>query len=154
MVILMGMSLIGNTEAGDDKSSLHYKGEEKTKEKNLSRIKYDVYFGNSKHLDCHGMGICSIVVRYPDIDAPTAMFSSGDNGTLVLEVPLEYVRFTQPEKVALLQGQKDFIVESDYTLSTEVCRQLGSATPLTIKEGKYKISVNTGIFTITFVDLF
>jgi hypothetical protein len=112
-----------------------------------------ITFGHGKH--CVLRGICSIEIRasFNPTEAAKISYNEENNGTLTIDIPSEYLRTYQSEKLNLFVGQTQFVVEEDYKLSKEVCKALGTSENLVIKAGTYGLSFKDGIYKLIIGDM-
>ncbi len=100
----------------------------------LLKIKVIIDFGR-KSKDCTGFGICSITLE-SDIPLDQISFrgEANTNGNLQLEVTKLGM-----ESITKTFGSKTIILEEDFTVSSEVCKQMGLKEGYTVKSGKYNV---------------
>lgn len=109
----------------------------KSDSEDLLKVKITIDFGR-KSRGCVGFGICSIVAE-GEISLDQISFK-GDvtsNGNLQLEVTKLGM-----ESVIKTFGSKTIILEEDFTVSDEVCNQIGLKAGYTIKAGKYNVTAD------------
>lgn len=109
----------------------------KSDSEDLLKIKITIDFGR-KSKGCVGFGVCSIVAE-GDIPLDQISFKGdvNSNGNLQLEVTKLGM-----ESILKTFGSKTIILEEDYTLSNEVCNQIGLKEGYTIKAGKYTVTTD------------
>ncbi len=101
--------------------------------------------------DCTGWGICGVKIRV-ETD-PTAFIKyDGGEGTLMLTISEDYVRQTQPDKLKYFAGQRQFVMEEDFVLPSDVCAKIGAKSNTTIKAGRYPMTLRDKIYTIMIGD--
>jgi len=114
----------------------------------------EIYLGRHWSRGCPDRGICKIKIVVAVDSNPTLRLSNNNNhGTLVIDIPAEYIRTTQPEKMQYFEGQSSFIVERDFELDKEVCKTLETEENLIIKAGNYPMTFRGGIYTIIIGDM-
>lgn len=88
--------------------------------------------------DCKGFGICDF---YIDVDVPLdgVKFYATTNSTGNLE--LEVTKLGM-ESVKNTFGGNTIILEEDFTVSSEACKQIGLKEGYTVKAGKYTVTTN------------
>jgi hypothetical protein len=79
--------------------------------------------------------------------------ASFEDGTLVLDVPLEYITSSQPNQLPNFKNQKEFVVEEDFTFPQDVSSKLGVEGALVIKSGHYAMTYQNRTWRITLPDL-
>lgn len=106
----------------------------KSDSEDLLKVKITIDFGR-KSRGCVGFGFCSIVIE-GDIPLDQISFKGdvNSNGNLQLEVTKLGM-----ESIFKTFGSKTIILEEDYTISNEVCKQIGLKEGYTIKAGKYTV---------------
>ncbi|CAM3673142.1 hypothetical protein FSS13T_26400 [Flavobacterium saliperosum S13] len=109
----------------------------KSDSEDLLKIKITIDFGR-KSKDCTGFGVCSIVLE-GDIPLDQISFrgEANSNGNLQLEVTKLGL-----ESIIKTFGSKTIILEEDFTVSSEVCKQIGLKEGYTVKAGKYTVTTD------------
>lgn len=90
-----------------------------------------------KSRDCRGFGICAVVVDIDfEIDPIEILFkgTSNDEGRLVLELTSKGL-----ENIKKTFGSDTIVIEEDFRLSDQDCKNLELKAGYTIKAGKYQV---------------
>jgi hypothetical protein len=121
-------------------------------------IKLEVIFHRPKFNCESGFGICVLVTAGIDGPGVSAENKScnvrgmlNERNQLVLEI--DEVALSKYENGAAYIYFKDktsVAIPEPYTIPAATCRALGSATPLTIKQGNYPVSFHNGVYTVVF----
>lgn len=121
-------------------------------------IKLEVIFHRPKFNCESGFGICVLVSAGFDGPGASAENKScsvrgmiNERNQLVLEI--DEVALSKYENGAAYRYFKDktsVAIPDPYPIPEATCRALGSAAPLTIKQGNYPVSFHNGVYTVVF----
>jgi hypothetical protein len=150
MFLFMGVPSLISSENNGDKP-LEIRKEMSVKSGGYS-VHIEITIGR-RSKDCRGYSLCSARTVEDAVNAPLIGYQNMDGNLLTLEIPADYIKTTQPEKLNYFTNQSQFVMEESYTLPTEVSAKLGSKQSLTIKAGSYPMTFKNNVYTIVIEDL-
>lgn len=109
-------------------------------------LKITIHFDwGRKSKGCTGFGICSVTL---ETDIPLDQISFRGEANSNRNLQLEVTKLGM-ESITKTFGSKTIILEEDFTVSSEVCKQIGLKEGYTIKAGKYTVTTDrSGINTV------
>ncbi|MCK9218925.1 MAG: hypothetical protein M0P47_02610 [Bacteroidales bacterium] len=121
-------------------------------------VKFEITFHRPK-MDClRGFGICFDVTAGLEesmgssntAKCPVRGYLNGKN-QLVIEVTEGALnKYEGGSTLPYLKNKNSITLSDPYTFSAGTSKALGSATPITIKEGDYPVTYSNGTYTIVF----
>jgi hypothetical protein len=120
-------------------------------------IKIQLKFHKPK-LDCErGFGFCFIFsggiegAMKLDEKVCSAKAKLDEMNQLVFEISeYDLIKYENGSTLPYFQDQKSITLDEPYTLSPEICRQLGTSNPITIKAGTYLLRYSNKTYTVIF----
>ena len=150
MILFMGMpSLISSENKGD--KPLEIRKERKVNSGSRS-LTVEIEYGRWSK-GCRGFGVCKIIIVEDAVNSPVLEYQNKVNGSLTLEIPVDYLKSERPDKLSYFTNQSQFVMEESYTIPADVSAKLGSKQTLTIKAGTYPMTFKNNVYTIVFEDL-
>lgn len=144
-VVLLGLSMSAKEVVSTEKlTKKEIVVDHKSEGDDLLKISIHIDWGR-KSRGCVGFGICTTDIVFEG-QASEFLGMLTKDGRLNVEITPKGL-----ESIVKTFGGKTIIIEENFTLSNEFCKELGLREGYTIKAGKYSVVTNaSGVYNVIF----